>query len=83
MGGEGRTRRIGQWRGPFAWSLLMAISKADLIEYGDVFGPVSWMACEIIHMLETQLTLKFLDYEKLLCNLTSKFLDSQQVLSAL
>ena len=83
MNGEGRIRRANQWRGPFAWSILMAVSKADLIRDGDIFGQLSWMACEIIHILEGQLTLKFLDYEKLLCNLASKFLDSQQVLSTL
>lgn len=63
-----------KWRGPFAWSLL--IKMLSLKRLNDPCAELIWLSCEIIHEQEDSLTLKPFDFEKLICNLTGKLLET-------
>lgn len=80
---KGNSKRPVLWHGPFAWSVLMAVNSHSQLteEQAEVVGQVVWLCCKRVHELEKHLTLWKCDFEKLVCNLSTKFLKAQQVYS--
>ncbi|PJF17829.1 hypothetical protein PSACC_02345 [Paramicrosporidium saccamoebae] len=71
----GVLRGDATWRGPFAWSLLLEMKSLDM---DTILAELIWCACETVHGVESNLTLKSHDFDRLLCVLTGRLIETRQ-----